>query len=197
MSLLVRRNTLMQIAVLLAVSIGAWNTALAVEPVHATTGVVQKVDTAAKTIAVKTADGTVKVFKYTERTTVEGVEDVGKGTKKGSVDTYHGTLEGSHAVVHYTEKGGEDTAVGVKDVGKGTVKVSDGTVDHVDKSAHTLTVKTKDGSKETYALSKDATIDTSHGVVDSAKWTYKEGDKVTVHYTEEAGKKVAYFVHHL
>lgn len=187
----------MFLAVAVAAIIGAWQSAAAVEPVHATAGVVKKVDTGAKTIAIETADGSEKVFKYTERTTVEGAHDVGEGAKKAGVETYHAGLEGSHAVVKYTEKGGDKVAVGVKDLGKGTVKVTDGTVVRVDKGAHTLTVKTADGSKETYELAKDATVDTSHGVVDSAKWTAKEGDKVTVHYTEDAGKKVAHFVRHL
>ncbi|HLI64251.1 MAG TPA: hypothetical protein VKV05_12700 [Terriglobales bacterium] len=197
MSLSSGRRFVVLVAVTLAALLGAWQSVAAVEPIHATTGVVKKIDTHAKTIAVETADGTVHVFKYTERTTVEGLRDVAAGTRKGTLDAYHGTLEGSHAVVRYTEKGGEDTAVGVKDVGKGTVKAADGTIDRVDKTGRTLTVKTKDGTEETYDVSKDASIDTARGVVNSAKWTYKKGDKVTVHYTEEAGKKVAYFIHHL
>ena len=41
---------------------------------HAVVVSVDKVDQAAKTIAVTTADGTVKVFKYTEKTTVTGAK---------------------------------------------------------------------------------------------------------------------------
>ena len=197
MSLVSRQRVAMLIAVGVAALLGGWQSAAAVEPVHATTGVVKKIDTHAKTIAIETADGVEHVFKYTEHTTVEGLRDAESGTRKGTLDAYHGTLEGSHAVVRYTEQGGEKTAVGVKDVGKVGVKAADGTIDRVDKTGHTLTVKTKDGTEETYDVSKDASIDTEHGVVNSAKWTYKKGDKVTVHYTEKAGKKVAYFIHHL
>jgi hypothetical protein len=197
MSFLLRPRIAMHLAILLAASIGAWQSAAAVEPVHATSGVVKKIDKGAKTIAVETADGTEKVFKYTGKTVVEGAREGGKGMEKAGVEAYHGTLEGSHAVVKYTEKGSEATAVGVRDLGKASVKVADGTVEGADKAAHTITVATKDGGKETFDLSRDATVDTSHGAVDAAKWTYKTGDKVTVHYTEDAGKKVAHFIKHL
>ncbi len=196
MYLLSPQRIALLVAIAVTVALGAWQSAAAVEPVHATTGVVKKIDTRAKTIVIETADGAERVFKYTERTTAEAVREAGKSAKKGTLEAYRGSLEGSHAVVRYTKQGEDNVAVGVQDLGKETVKVSDGTIDHVDQSAHTVTVKTKDGGKETYDLSKNATVDTSHGVVDSAKWAYKEGDKVTVHYTEEAGKKVAYFIHH-
>lgn len=37
------------------------------------------------------------------------------------------------------------------------------------------------------------TIDTEHGVVKSTQYVAKEGDKVVVHYSEDAGKKVVHF----
>ena len=69
--------------------------------------------------------------------------------------------------------------------------MSEGTVTKVDKAAHTVTVKTKEGAEETYDLSKDAVIDSGKGIVKETK----EGEKVTVHYTEEGGKKIAHFLH--
>ena len=46
-------------------------------------------------------------------------------------------------------------------------------------------------------IAKDATVDSEHGVVKGTEYTAKEGEKVTVHYTEEAGKKVAHFIKRL
>ena len=43
------------------------------------TGTIGKVDSGAKTIAVKTADGTVETVKFTEKTTVHGLKDAAKG----------------------------------------------------------------------------------------------------------------------
>ncbi len=99
--------------------------ALALE--HATEGVITHVDSAAKKIAVKTADGTEEVFKFTGKTAMHAA----KGVKTGAVDTYLAGKEGTHVVVHYTEEGAEKTAVAVDDFGKDTVKVGKGTVTDV------------------------------------------------------------------
>ena len=170
--------------------------AVAEDMVHAVEGVVTKVDLTAKTIVVKTADGTEHAFKYTEQTTMHGLKDAGHMTKTGAVDTYMKGKEGTTLLVHYTGEGAEKSAVGFRDLGKDTVKVSEGTVTKVDKAARTVTVKTEDGSEATYHVAKDATIDAGHGVMKGADYA-KEGEKVSVHYTEDAGKKVVHFVHGL
>jgi hypothetical protein len=161
--------------------------------VHAVSGAVTKIDKDAKTIAVKTADGTEHVFHYTEKTTIHGTKDAAKGVKAGAVDTYFDGKEGTHVIVRYTEKGADKTAASVDDFGKDTMKVSKGTVTKVDKAAHTVSVKTEDGAETTYDWGKDATIDTEHGVVKSSQYVAKEGDKVVLHYSEDAGRKVVHF----
>jgi hypothetical protein len=161
--------------------------------VHAVSGTVTKIDKEAKTIAVKTADGTEHVFHYTEKTSIHAGHAMGKGAKAGAVDAYFAGKEGTHVIVRYTEKGAEKTASSVDDFGKDTMKVSEGTVTKVDKAAHTVSVKTADGAETTYDWGKDATIDTEHGVVKGTQYVAKEGDKVLVHYTEDAGKKVVHF----
>lgn len=161
--------------------------------VHAVSGAVTKIDKDAKTIGVKTADGTEHVFHYTEKTTVRSSKATAKDVKTGAVDTYFAGKEGTHVVVRYTEKGAEKTAASVDDFGKDTIKVSEGTVTKVDKAAHTVSVKTADGAETTYDWGKDATIDTEHGVVKSSQFVAKEGDKVVVHYSEDAGKKIVHF----
>jgi NADH dehydrogenase FAD-containing subunit len=161
--------------------------------VHAVSGAVTKIDKDAKTIAVKTADGTEHVFHYTEKSTIRGAHDATKAAKAGAVDTYFAGKEGTHVVVRYTEKGADKTASSVDDFGKASMKMSEGTVTRVDKAAHTVSIKTEDGAETTYDWGKDATIDTEHGVVKSSQYVAKEGDKVVVHYTEDAGKKVVHF----
>jgi hypothetical protein len=161
--------------------------------VHAVSGAVTRVDKEAKTIAVKTSDGTEHVFHYTEKTTIHGGRAMGKDMKTGAVDTYFAGKEGTHVIVRYTEKGADKTASSVDDFGKDTVKVSEGTVTKVDKTTHTVAIKTEDGAETTYDWGKDATIDTGHGVVKGSQYVAKEGDKVVVHYTEDAGKKVVRF----
>ena len=100
---------------------------------HAVTGVVKSVDKESKTFVVKASDGTEHTFKWTEKTTVKGAKDTGKGvaegsedaakgTEKASVETYLGAKKGSTVTVKYTEKAGEKTAVGIKDASKATAK---------------------------------------------------------------------------
>ncbi len=109
-----RRSMLSAVVLMLAAAI-AWQGALADDLVHDISGVVKKVDKGTKTVVVKTADGTEHTFKYTEKTTVEGAKDVGKGTDKAAAETYLTAKKGAKVTVHYTEKGTEKTAVGVKD----------------------------------------------------------------------------------
>ena len=127
----------------LALTIGLQN-AVAEDVAHAVSGVVKSVDKDSKTFVVKAADGTEHTFKWTEKTTVKGAKDTGKGveagskdtakgveagsvdtakgTEKAGVDTYLGAKKGATVTVKYTEKGGEKTAVGIKDASKATAK---------------------------------------------------------------------------
>lgn len=98
--------------------------------------------------------------------------------------------------MRYVGKGTEKTAIGIKDFGKDKLKVSKGTVTKADHAAHTIAVKTEDGTEVTYRLTKDAVVDTEHGVVEGAKFTAKEGDHVVVHYSEDAEHKVVHFLKH-
>lgn len=100
----------------------AWQRATADEFTHVISGIVKSVDKDAKTVVVKTADGTEHTIKYTDDTVVKGAKDAGKGIEKGGADTYLAGKEGSKVTVKYTEKGGEKTAVGIKDAGKATAK---------------------------------------------------------------------------
>jgi len=184
------RRVLIQLVVAVVFSASL---ALAQDVVHVVDGVVKKVDSTAKTVTVATADGTEHVFKYTEKTTVHGAEAMGKTVKVGAVDTYFKGKEGTEVMVRYIGKGADKTAVGFHDLGKDTVKVAKGTVTNFDKGARTVAIKTEDGTVQTYKVSKDALQDSEKGVVHGGQFTAKAGDKLTVHYTEDAADKVAHF----
>ena len=93
--------------------------------------------------------------------------------------------EGDHVVVHYTVKGTEKTAEEVDRIGKDGLKASEVVVKSVDHGAKTVTVKTAEGTEETFHLAGAAAKDTGKGL--------EKAGKVTVFYTEDAGKKVAHF----
>jgi uncharacterized protein YjhX (UPF0386 family) len=150
--------------------------------VTAVHGTVTKVDSATKTVVVKTADGTEHTLHFVAKTTVHGGDAAAK-------DTFHGVKEGSEVVAHYTAKGAEKTAVEVDRVGKDGMKAVDGTVSVLDRGTKKLVVKSADGTEHTFKLTGRAVEGAGKDV---GKATEKSA-KVTVYYTEDAGKKVAHW----
>ena len=157
--------------------------ALAVEQRHGIlVGVVLRLDSAAKTVVVKLADGTEHTFHFVERTTVHG-------TTESAEDAFHGLKEGSKVAVHYSAKGSEATAEEVDHIGEGGLKSTQATVVHIDRGAKTLAVQTEDGTKETYHLTDRAAREAGKDIAEASE----KSAKVTVYYTEDAGHKVAHF----
>ncbi len=156
--------------------------------VSAVHGTVTKVDAASKTVVVKTKDGTEQTIHYADKTAVKGWD----ATESGAKDSWKGVKEGSEVVVHYSVKGTDKTATEVDRVGKDGLKAVDGTVTKVGKDGKTVVVKSADGTEQTF---KVAGKDTENAAVDIGKATDK-GAKVTVYYTESAGKKIAHFFEH-
>ncbi|PYU02100.1 MAG: hypothetical protein DMG38_01495 [Acidobacteria bacterium] len=154
------------------------------------TGTIEKVDSGAKTIAVKTADDTVETVKFTEQTTVHGLKDAAKGADLAG-------KEGSHVIVHTVGEGADKTAHSVEWVGDKTVHTTEGTVEDVGKGSKTVAVKTADGTKETFVVAGHATVDTGKDVALYSARGAKKGEHVTVYFTEEAGKKIAHVFKHL
>ena len=112
MSLPSRFRAALAIAIAVVLTLGVSQRMSAQDDVfHIVKGVVKSVDKDSKTMVVKAGDGTEHTIKWTDKTTVEGGKEIGKGI-----------AEGSKVSVKYTEKAGEKTAVGVKDVGKATAK---------------------------------------------------------------------------
>jgi hypothetical protein len=160
--------------------------AFAVEDVvTATHGTITKIDNAAKTIVVKTADGAEHVFHWTKEATVHGV----RATDAAAKDSWHGLKEGSEVVAHSTKRGTEDTLVEVDKVGDDGMKKTEGTVKEIDRGGKKLVVQTADGTDHTFKLTGHAAID---GGKDLSKGAEK-GTKVVVYSTEDAGKSVAHF----
>jgi hypothetical protein len=165
----------------LLLSLGAGSAWAADDVATAVAGTVKSVDKGAKTVVVKTSEGTEQTFHFVGRTVSHGTE----ATAKGSKDAFADIKEGDSVVVHYSVKGAEKTAEEVDHVGKDGLHMSVVAVEKVDQGAKTVTVKTAEGGEETYRLADRA-------VRDSGKGLEKAG-KVTVYYSEEAGKKIAHF----
>ena len=176
---------------------------------HSVIGTIQTVDTAGKTVAIKTADGVEQTVRLTDRTVVRDAEKAGRATETmGKVVGTAGKevaravgaaaltgKEGTDAFVLYTGEGADKTATLVEHAPKGGLKVLDGTVVRAEEGGKTVVVKTAAGTEETLHLSEEASVDTGRGiqtVVEAAGRELKEGDRVTVHYTEAGSRKVAH-----
>ena len=141
-------------------------------------GTITKVDSATKTVVVKTADGTEHTIKVTGQTTY-------KGTKAG----LDGLKDGTEVVARSTGTGLDETGVEIGKIGKDSVKVTKGTIVKVDNGTKTVVVKTADGTEKTFDFTENAGKDMGKSVGAGTE----KGAKVTVYYTEESGKKIAHF----
>jgi hypothetical protein len=156
---------------------------------HAVAGRVEKIDSKSKTMLIKAADGTEQKVKYTEKTTVNGLEDAATATD-------HVAHEGDQVVVRYVGEGAHKTATEVEHVGEEPLQRIDGTVEKVDQTTHTVVVKAADGTEQTYHMADHALVDTGKNVKYGTENALKEGDHVVVNFTQEAGDKVAHLFSH-
>lgn len=153
--------------------------------VSAVHGTIEKIDSAAKTMVVKTADGAEHSMHFLDKTAVHGADASAEAAK----DSWHGLKAGAEVVAHYTTKGTEDTALEIDKVGKDGLKTTDGTIKDIDRGAKKLVVKSSDGAESTFRLTDHAAKDAGKDIGEGME----KGTKVTVYYTEDAGKKVAHF----
>jgi hypothetical protein len=146
---------------------------------HAT---IQKIDSAGKTIVVKTDDGVGHTLHVLDSTAVHGADAGDAATK----DSWHGLKEGGEVIVHYTKTGTDETALEIDKVGADGMKATEGTVKEIDKGGKNLVVVAGDGTEQTFKMTGQATKEAGAGV--------GKGSKVTVFYIGRAGKKVAHFL---
>jgi hypothetical protein len=154
--------------------------------VSAVDGTVKKIDTGSKTVVVATADGTEHTYHYTSALVVHGGQD----TAKASGDAFHGIKEGSKVAVHSTGEGTKATAREIDNIGDDGLKATEGTITHIDRGAKTVSVKTADGSEQTFHMSSHAAADTGKDIGEGAD----KAGKVTIYYSEDAGKKTVHFI---
>ena len=153
--------------------------------VTATHGTITKIDKTAKTIAVKTADGSERTFYWAKSTSVHGV----KAADTAAKDSWHGLTEGSEVVAHSTEHGTKDTVVEVDKVGDTGLKRTEGTIKEIDRSGKKLVIKSADGTEHAFKLTGRAATDAGKDVAAGAE----KGTKVAIYSTEDAGESVAHF----
>lgn len=65
---------------------------------------VTHIDRGAKTMAVKTADGSKETYQLTDRAAMDAGKDIGSGSKKSAKVTVYYTEEGGHKIAHFFKK---------------------------------------------------------------------------------------------
>jgi arginine repressor len=151
-------------------------------------GTVSKIDHAAKTVAVKSKDGATVVVHETDKTVKHGAA---------------AAQEGGQAVAHYSAEAGKNVGHSVKHVGSKVFEVSKGVVTKVDAAAKTVTIKTAQGAEQVYYVAEDGVVSASKaaGHASAEAWQHletatKKGAAVTIHYTQEGGRRVAHAFYH-
>jgi hypothetical protein len=77
-------------------------------------------------------------------------------------------------------------------IGDKTVYTIQGAVVDVGKDSKIIAVTSADGTKDTFVVADHATVDTGKDIGSYSALGAKKGEHVTVYYTEDAGRKVAY-----
>jgi arginine repressor len=160
---------------------------------HAVAGEVRKVDYAAKTVVLHTADGGAETVEISEDTVVYGVTSAGSTVDKYAKDA----LVGAWVTVQYTGNGAHKTAVAIDSLGGRAVKVAHGSVVRVDEAAEFIVIKTRAGAEDRFELARHVVVDAGRGVERGATPTCRaieDGATVAIAYSEQAGKKTAVVV---
>ena len=160
---------------------------------HAIVAEVLKIDHAAKTVVLHTADGGHETVAFSEHTVVHGVTSADSAVDAWAKDV----LEGAWAMVLYTENGAHKTVVAIDSLGGGTVRIAHGSVVRVDEAAGSMVIRTKAGAEDTFELAGFVAVDAGRGVERGATPTCRAietGAEVVISYSEQAGKKTAVIV---
>ena len=171
--LLRNRNVMLPLATILCLS-SACLSACAQKVIHARAGQVIAVNTAAKTLTLKVADGSKVLFQ--DVVSPEPAISFDKAVRSKTVPAGTFTKVGANVVVFYF---GIDTptAVAVKELGDPLQK-STGSVASFDRHQHLLTLKTETAEPQKLVLNDETVVDTPDGIVKSADYHPNKGEQL-------------------
>lgn len=152
-------------------------------------GTIENIDSAANTITVKLFDGTNKTMQLAKHLTVNGREETRNHAESGLAAQ-------ARAVVYYTDKGGEQTAVDVETLNHASRKTVTGTIISADKNNGTLVLRTANGNDQTFRVQTDAIIETGDNVMIFAQFEPQSGAQITLHYVDALGVEAISRVKH-
>ena len=143
-------------------------------------GTIENIDTAANTITVKLSDGTDKTLQLGKRLMVNGREETRSRAESALTAR-------ERAVIYYTDKGTDETAVDVESLSHAMRRTITGTLIRADKDGKTVTLRTANGKEETFRVQNDAVIETGDGVMLFEQFAPQSDALVTLHYEDPLG----------
>ena len=166
------------------------------EIIHALTGTVASIDSAAKTISVLQDNGSRGDFGLmtnpkTRITFDKRIEAV--STAAASFDQ-----QGAYAIVFfYYGQNDARTVVAVKSLGKGPFSSAEGTVTKFDTHAHTISVQDQSGAVQTFRIDAQAIAEGNLGAVPGDKFHADKGDHVRIVSASGDGGPTVLFIRDL
>ncbi len=146
------------------------------EVIHALTGTVSAINSAASTITVFLDNGTTGVFQDTAAGKRVAL-DKKIAAETTAVNAFN--KQGAYAIVFFYGDGDDRTAVALKNLGTGPFASTVGTVKKFD-GHHGLTVVDKTGADQTFKIDGQSLAEGMYGVVEGAKFDPHKGDRVRV-----------------
>ena len=143
-------------------------------------GTIESIDSTANTITVRLSDGTDKTLQLAKRLMINGREEARSRAESALTAQ-------ERAVIYYTDKGGDETAVDVESLGHAMRRTVTGTLVSADKETRTVVLRTANGKDETFRVQNDAVIETGDGVMTFAQFEPQSGAQVTLHYEDPDG----------
>jgi DNA-binding beta-propeller fold protein YncE len=163
--------------------------------IHALTGTVSSIDSAAKTITVFQDNGTTGEFRGMSdpKMRIEFDKKVAAGTTAANLFD----KQGAYAIVFYFGDGDNRTAVALKSLGVGPFTSTEGTVERFDGRSHYISVKDASGTIQAFKLNSETVAEGTMGVVEGLKFEVQKGDHVRVVSSLENGIATALFLRDL
>jgi hypothetical protein len=91
------------------------------------------------------------------------------------------------AVIYYTDKGSDETAVEVESLNHVMRRTVNGTLISANKDNKIVVLRTAGGKEETFRVQNDAVIETGDGVMMFAQFEPQSDELVTLHYVDPLG----------
>lgn len=187
----------MRISLLCSVLLAASGISLPVaarsqEVVHALTGTVSSINSAAKNITVFQDNGTRGAFNLLSggRTRYEFDKKLAQGT----IEAASFNNRGAYAIVFYYGLLEKPTVVALKALGKGPFDSAEGTITSYSSRDHSLTITDKSGASRTFKLTAESVAEGDDGAIEALKLQAHKGDHVRIVSEMVNGAATALFV---